>query len=161
MTQSGVKKCPGGCGRSISANKSTCGGCAGKPQGSLSILNVGAGDIKIEFNTASISETIRAKRIITDMLRRGYALLVEVERDGERAWERVQQFDEKRSEYIIADFDAELAQEVDRQSEAAELRRTHAVEPPVADPPAPTRRGYKRVPMAKTKATAVGRSAGG
>lgn len=69
--------------------------------GSLSCLNVAGGDVKITFDTGNIGETIRAKRIITDMLRRGYALLVEV--DG--AYQRAIESDEKRGEYVIADYD--------------------------------------------------------
>lgn len=110
---SGTKKCPGGCGRNISANKDSCDACKERPKGELSILNTGAGDIKISFNTASVSEVIRAKRILTDMLRRGYAIVVEVERNGEKAYERIKEFDEKHGEYVIADLDPLMAREVD------------------------------------------------
>ncbi len=69
--------------------------------GQLEILNVGEGDVKITFDTNDCADAIRAKRIITDMLRRGYALLVEVDGKFQRALE----FDDARGEYIIADFD--------------------------------------------------------
>lgn len=88
----------------------------------LSILNVGAGDTKITFDPNNISERIRSK----DMLRRGYALLVEVERDGEKKWERAVDFDETKCEYIIADFDpveAALARKRERDA-ASGARRT-------------------------------------
>ena len=41
--------------------------------GSLSILNAGKGDIKISYSKDNAAEAIRAKRIIKDMLARGYA----------------------------------------------------------------------------------------
>lgn len=47
--------------------------------GSVGILNVGAGDTKLIFDKNSPADCIRAARIVKDMLRRGYALLVEVE----------------------------------------------------------------------------------
>src|SRR5262245_46575238 len=69
--------------------------------GHLNILNVYEGDVEISFNTNDAAEAIRARRIITDMLRRGYSLLIEV--DG--AFQRAIDFDEKVGKYIIADFD--------------------------------------------------------
>ena len=96
------------CNKTISANKITCNQHSTPVptgDGVLEILNVGAGDVKITFNNGDIQETIRARRIVTDMLRRGYALIVEVEREGRMAYERVQAFDEAKGEYIIADLD--------------------------------------------------------
>lgn len=133
--------------------------------GVLEILNVQGGDVKITFEKHDESEIIRAGRIISDMLRRGFALVVEVERDGKTAYERVQEFDAARSEYIIADFDSLEAAKVD----AAQP------EPPEATPPqegmckcgrpAHHRGACKgprtRLPMETTKATGIGRLAGG
>src|SRR5690349_13490100 len=103
----GVNRCA--CGKVISANKVGCAACMAKPaaagNGVLEILNVQGGDVKISFDKGDVSETIRARRIIQDMLRRGFALVVEVEREGQKAYERVQEFDADRGEYIIADFD--------------------------------------------------------
>lgn len=96
--------------------------------GALEILNCGEGDIKIQYNTSDAAEAIRARRIITDMLRRGYALLIEVERDGQTAYERVQQFDEKAGCYIIADFDSTQAREADMEEAADDLRKQQAEE---------------------------------
>lgn len=151
----------------------------------LSILNVGAGDTKITFDPANISERIRSGRIIKDMLRRGYALLVEVERDGEKKWERAVDFDETKCEYIIADFDpVEAAMARKREREAAERELAKPLAALVgpkeevssgqresdketsldAGPPASivTRRGERRgLAAGSTKAVAVGRSAGG
>jgi hypothetical protein len=174
LATTGSKKCV--CGKTISANALYCRECAGKipaqPSGGmLEILNVQGGDVKITFEKGNVSEVIRAKRIITDMLRRGYAIVVEVERNGERAYERIQAFDEARGEYIIADFDAMAAHEADLEETAARLRKLREPESalpdapePKFDAPEPKRRGRppsKRVPMEGAKATGIGRSAGG
>lgn len=87
--------------------------------GSVAILNVGAGDTKLSFDRANPSEAIRAARIVKDMLRRGYALLVEVERNGEKAFERALDFREDTSEYIIADFDPVAAYDADTNEMAS------------------------------------------
>lgn len=70
--------------------------------GEIGILNVGAGDTKIVFDPANPEETARAKRIVTDLLQSGYAILIEVPDDkGEKAFARVTEFDEGAGEYII------------------------------------------------------------
>jgi len=185
------------CGRTISANKSACLACtssARKGGGVLEILNVQGGDVKITFDKDDAQDNIRARRIVTDMLRRGYALVVEVERDGVKKYERIKSFDEKAGEYIIADFDSLEAARVDAEQEVPqtvvdELSRPDALprlagtaEPKASrkqDPNDPTkcacgakwrhqglckgtkRRTYRRLPMEITKATGIGRSAGG
>ena len=74
--------------------------------GEVAILSVGAGDTKLIFDNKNPAETIRAGRIVSDMLHRGYALLVEVEQpDGTWAFQRVREFRESTNEYVIADFD--------------------------------------------------------
>jgi len=189
MKLNGTKKCT--CGRPISANALYCRVCAAiippAPTGGvLEILNVQGGDVKITFDKQNTAETIRARRIVTDMLRRGYALVVEVDRNGERAYERIQGFDEAKGEYIVADFDPMAAHESDLDEAADRLRRVQeeedrirdlkqgqrptapsgdtAEQPPSAESPTEKKkRGphSKRMPMESTKATAVGRSAGG
>ncbi len=100
--------------------------------GTVGILNVGAGDIRLEFNSADPAERIRAGRVVRDMLRRGFALLIEVERDGKKAFERALDFDEAKACYIIADFDSAKAEEADawgqvnHEANQAEIaRKTH------------------------------------
>lgn len=156
--------------------------------GEIGVLNVGAGDVRLSFDPANIAERIRAKRIVQDMLRGGYALLVEVERDGEKRFERALAFDEERCEYIIADYDpvqggvrgsvpaaAGSAETVPRG--AATGRGSGSGSPPPAPallcacgcgqevtPGKKYRRGHhnrKRVPAESTRAVAVSRSAGG
>jgi hypothetical protein len=151
--------------------------------GTVSILNVGAGDIELRFDKSNPSESIRAGRIIEDMLRRGYALLVEVERDGEKRFERAQGFDLASNSYIIADFDPVRAALSDAQAQSeAELDRAimhrqmekeqkhgesqpaEKTPPAPGDEQSPRKRGRpakRAIPADKTRAVAVGRSAGG
>lgn len=125
--------------------------------GTLSILNVYEGDVKITFDTTNAAEAIRAGRIITDMLRRGYALLIEV--DG--AYQRAIDFDEKVGEYVIADFDPSYRQTTkgegsDNEEENEEIEAAAAQEAPGK------RRGRRRrISMDAADAVAVARSAGG
>lgn len=72
--------------------------------GEMAILNVGEGDLKLSFDPANPMEQIQAGKTVTDMLRRGYALFVEVGQtdEGQPKYARVYQFDEEKREYIIA-----------------------------------------------------------
>lgn len=131
----------------------------------LSVLNVGHGDLKVSFDNQSESEKIRAARIIKDMLRRGYALLVEVERDGVKAYERALAFDEARSEYIIADLDTEQAERVDKEEAngKSESDKTGSadVRSKTGGQPRKLSRRTKGLAMGTTNAVGVARSAGG
>jgi hypothetical protein len=149
--------------------------------GTISILNVGEGDVKVSFDKSNPAETIRARRIVKDMLRRGYALLVEIERDGVKAFERALDFDEKTDCYIVADFDPVEASKADEQDgidddfrrEAAKRReeeKEHGQSEPIqagvqdVQAEVPKRRGRpktKSVPASGTRAVGVARSAGG
>ena len=132
--------------------------------GTLSILNVGAGDTKLSFDKSNPAECIRAGRIVTDMLRRGYALLVEVERDGAKAYERVQAFDPETSEYIIADFDplvATPAPTTESSNDGSETQAPEESAAPAAEPTKRKRGRPRRIPAEGASAVAVARSAGG
>lgn len=109
--------------------------------GTVAVLNVGEGDLKISFNSDDPADVIRAKRIIKDMLRRGYALLIETE-DGKHA--RVHEFDENTCEYIIADFDPDADDDE-----------------PGPTPKKETQAKKKRVAAKNAKGVAVSRTAGG
>lgn len=127
--------------------------------GDLSILNVGEGDMKITFDRANAPETIRAKRIIKDMIRRGYALLVQQE-DG--TYLRAKDFDDKTGEYLIADFDPNG----DDEDEHAKDSETKADDAASATAEATTKRrgrrpAVRRVPIEKASGVAIARSAGG
>lgn len=66
--------------------------------GSLSILNVGAGDIHITFETGDPDEVRNAVSMLLDMQKRGYAILVAMP-DGTYA--RAQSIDGQRGDYIV------------------------------------------------------------
>lgn len=135
--------------------------------GSIGILNVGAGDTKLSFDKSNPAERIRAARIVTDMLRRGYALLVEVEQDGKKVFRRATAFDENTCEYVIADFDpiaAQLADEAEAPHEQAGQKTTEIGTP--APDEGPAKRGrpklkHTRIAASGTRGVAVSRSAGG
>lgn len=124
--------------------------------GSLSCLNVAGGDVKITFEKSNIAETIRAKRMIADMLRRGYALLVEV--DG--AYQRAIEFDEQHGEYVVADYDPSYRPPstmptIREEEPDAETKETEI------EAPKKKRNGRRRLAMESTNAVGVARSAGG
>lgn len=119
--------------------------------GTVGILNVGAGDTKISFDPKNPIERVRAARIVTDMLRRGYALMVAVERRGKTTYQRVLKFREDKCEYVIADLDPEAAQPPEEPR----------VEPVPQAAPVRKGRGARSVPAEKAHAVAVAPSAGG
>lgn len=138
--------------------------------GTMGVLNVGAGDTKLSFDKNNPSDRIRAARIVNDMLRRGYALMVEVtdKKTKEKHFVRAEAFDESTCEYIIADFDSLAAAKADVEEAKKNEPITTAAEanPPTRDQAgtAPKRRGRppkQRVDASTTRGIAVARSAGG
>lgn len=135
--------------------------------GTVGVLNVGAGDTKLVFDKTNPAECIRAGRIVKDMIRRGYALLVEVERNGVKKFERARDFDPETSEYIIADFDpveAERAGEEEANGSVAAAAPAGGGGDEEGGAPRLKRGGKPRdlrVPAAETRSVAVARSAGG
>lgn len=145
-------------------------------QPSIALLNVGEGDTKLTFDKKNMAETIRAARIVKDMLRRGYTLIIEPE-PGKFA--KVKEFREDVCEYIIADMDPVVAAVADRdeiliggrdeiiiEGRANEQESSEAETAAAAHQPAPAARGRKpgktkRVTAYGTKGTAVAPTAGG
>lgn len=127
--------------------------------GTVSILSVGSGDTKISFDPGDPAERIRAGRIVSDMLRRGYALLVEVERRGKKSFQRVKAFREDRCEYIIADLDPMAAQAADAEDDRAKEDAT--ADAPKARPARGRKVRDRAIPAHKARAVAISRSAGG
>jgi hypothetical protein len=115
--------------------------------GHVGILNVGAGDTKLSFDKNNPAERERAKRIVQDMLRKGYAILVEVGKaeDGEPIYRRAKDFDPETCEYIIAG------------DPVGEINLHEPVQPPARRPVGRPR----RVAADKTNAVSVGRMSGG
>jgi hypothetical protein len=132
--------------------------------GEISILNVGDGDTKLSFDKKNPAERIRAARIVADMLKRGYALLIE-QPAGSGNFVRAQAFDEEVCEYVIADFDPITAAEHDAQEEqhGDEQNRTNEATASTAGTPAPAgKRTYrKRVKADGARAVAVAPISGG
>ena len=137
--------------------------------GIVNVLNVAGGDIELRFDKSNPAERIRACRVVRDMLRRGYALLVEVERDGVKAYERALDFDETKGVYLIADYapeDVAIRPTLKKETQdgAGEGGADQAAEVGAAAESKPgKRRGRprKELPAESTRAVAVSRSAGG
>lgn len=135
--------------------------------GTVGVLNVGVGDTKLSFDPKNQAERIRAARIVKDMIRRGYALLVEVEVDGEKKFTRALDFDENVCEYIVADFDpiaaARADEEEQQQQETDHESSNRSIAEPISAPAAPARgkKGTRRVQAESARAVSVARTAGG
>lgn len=121
--------------------------------GSVGILNVGAGDTKLSFNNNDPQETIRAARIVKDMIRHGYALLVQLPDGGYR---RATDFDEGTAEYIIADYDPTVTDDEDDQHGKAQT-----TEPSKGASGITKKTTKRRVKAANASAVAVAKTAGG
>ena len=68
----------------------------------ISCSSVGDGDTTLSFDPKKPEETRRAKKIADDMLKRGFAILVEVRKnDGEPLYQHAKTFDGETAEYII------------------------------------------------------------
>lgn len=139
-----------------------------KADGELSVLNVGDGDTKLSFDPKNPAERIRAARIVGDMLKRGYALLVARD-DGKGGTEyvRAEAFDPQTCEYIIADFDPVAAAEHDakEQQEQQDGQQGQASAPAApgaaAKAPASPRGRTRRVDASKARAVGVAPISGG
>lgn len=126
--------------------------------GTISVLNVGAGDLKITFDKDNPLETVRAQRVVKDMLARGYAIFIEVglNEDGKtKRYSRVYSFVENTNEYVIADLDPEFT-----HSEYVPQDSTQGKTDEPGSNGKPKRR-VKRVSADSTSGVAVARSAGG
>lgn len=128
--------------------------------GELGVLNVGAGDIRLSFDPKNPAECIRAARIVKDMLRRGYALMIEVpDGKGGIRTERVREFREDTFEYVIADFDGAQAETEDKKERTDVAKEQGATEGKAAK--AKRRPSVRAVPASGTRGVAVGPIAGG
>jgi hypothetical protein len=134
--------------------------------GEIGILNVGAGDTKLTFDKDNLAECIRAARIVADMLRRGYALLVEVETDGVKKYQRVIEFRPDRYEYVIADFDPMVAAAEDAKEKSNEEIEQAGASPAASEgaPGKPRRgrpKGTRIIAATGARGVAVPHMAGG
>lgn len=120
--------------------------------GMLEVLSVGKGDLKLTVSGTE-EEIEKGRRVIEEMLRKGYTIFVETD-DGPT---RVQAFNPKRMTYTIADVPDENALPAGPTPPPA-----LAAGPPNKAAAKPRKKvGKKEVPVAGSKATAVGKTAGG
>ena len=103
--------------------------------GMLEVLSIGKGDIKLTIDPGKPEDVENARKMIEEMLRKGYGLFVE---GPSGRLTRVKKFNAKRMEYVI--------------TEVVE----HAETKPVGK-----RTREKKIPVAGSKAKAIGRTAGG
>lgn len=109
--------------------------------GSLTVLNVATGDIHLKFDHCDNPDEIeRATQIIKDMKKRGYAILAR--EPGHDDWHVVQHFDPATLEYLVRDDGGTKE------------------EPPKKKRGRP-KGSSRRLPMKKTEAVGIARSAGG
>jgi len=121
--------------------------------GEVGILNVGAGDTKLSFDPSKPGEVKKSAKIVKDMIRRGFVLLIEVGKDdkGEPLYRRAKDFDENTAEYIIAGMASDTEQEDDEEPASPPRGRSKGKAKPKP----------VRVPAARTSAVAVARTSGG
>ncbi len=103
--------------------------------GMLEILSVGKGDIKLSIDPTKPKDVEGARTMIEEMLAKGYGIFVE---GPTGRLSRVKKFNPKRLEYVIS--------EVVAQPETK---------------PAGKRTRERGIPVAGSKAKAIGRTAGG
>ena len=125
--------------------------------GEVAILNVATGDTKLTFDPSKPEEVKRSARIVKDMIRRGFVLLIEVGRDEKGpTYRRAHDFDETTAEYIVAGLASDAEETPVNEQEPASAPRIPSQRP------AQNRRSVKtRIPASGAKAVAVARTAGG
>lgn len=121
--------------------------------GELSVLNCRAGDLKFSFDSANPIEVERARRVVADMLKRGYALFVDV--GG--TLRKVTAFDESTNSYIIADGPLYAGDAEPPQSRPS----TQSTLTVATQPRKPGRPPKKSIPARSHKAIAIAPTAGG
>lgn len=122
--------------------------------GMLEVLSVGKGDLKLTVS-GSEEEIEKGRRVIEEMLRKGYTIFVETDEGPAR----VQEFNPKRMTYTIAEVPDGTELPTGPAPPAA-----LTAGPPVAAPVKADKAkkvGKREVPVAGSKATAVGRTSGG
>lgn len=68
----------------------------------LRVLSVGHGDLTLKFDSSNPDEKKRAESVINDLIRKGYAIMVETGRNEKGPlFQRVSSFDPETSEYLV------------------------------------------------------------
>jgi hypothetical protein len=149
--------------------------------GMLEVLSIGKGDLKLSFDPEDADDTAKARVVIEEMLRKGYSIFVETDVGPAR----VQRFSPERMAYVITELapgiepttgptdddgilDAEVVPDSPELAPGPTVAEQTGVGPPedASVPPKrprgrPKKTVDKDVPLAGSKATAVGRTAGG
>lgn len=116
--------------------------------GVLEVLSIGKGDMKITLDDTDEGRA-ESRRLIEEMLRLGYSIFVETKDYGPV---RVNRFDPKEMTYIVVEpAPSDTVNEPDPVPERAAKPAKRR----------PTKTRERKVPVAGSKATAVGRTAGG
>lgn len=122
--------------------------------GDLQILSVGEGDTTYSFNAESAAERAKAKKIVEDILKKGYAIFVTVgDLKGEPMYVRAKSFDPVTGEYLIFGLSDEELEEMKEGKPRVAKKKVGR--------PRKKKASAKRVPATKARAVAVARSAGG
>lgn len=126
-------------------------------KGTLAVLNVGAGDLRVEFGKDDDANT-KTIDMLEDMLKHGYAVLVEI--DGK--WERAIGIDRTKKEYILERWEPRQVQ-VNVETTAPLEGTTARVEKVTRPAGQKGRRGGRRAraPISDARAVGVARTAGG
>lgn len=116
----------------------------------MNILSVGEGDLTISFDKTNKAESERAAKIVDDMLRQGYAILVNAgKKGGEPVYRRVKSFDPATDEYVVMGGPDER---MDLSAARVEPEKKRRGRPSKAE---------TRVPARSVTGVSVARSAGG
>jgi len=96
-------------------------------EGALCILNITQGDMKISFDKDKPEEVEHARKVIDDMLKRGYTILVQ----WGSGWRRAKTFIPSRDTYVIetSEKKEDGTTEVKKEEVPARKARAMAVAP--------------------------------
>jgi hypothetical protein len=124
--------------------------------GMLEVLSIGKGDLKLSIGGDDPEDIEKARQLITEMLKKGYSIFVETDKGPSR----VKRFNPKRMTYIISEVVEDALPVADKRTDP---RPGSPVKP---DEIITSHRGRRRVtdvhvPIAGSRATAIGRTAGG
>lgn len=152
--------------------------------GVLEVLSIGKGDLKLTLDGKNPEDVDRARKLIEEMLAKGYSIFVE----GDDGPVRVKRFNPKRMTYIISELVEEEApaeaqcpschkrlaapkydlssgawprHRVSRGNSAFCPQEGQPLDAPAVPRDERTRKRERHVPVAGSRATAVGRTAGG
>jgi hypothetical protein len=119
--------------------------------GMLSVLSVGKGDLRLTVGGDDPDEIEKGRKVIEEMLRAGYGIFVETD----KGLTRVKRFNPKRMTYVITEIVDEPPKPMESVAPAEPAKPVH---------PNGRRRHRtteREVPVAGSRATAIGRTAGG